>query len=365
MNIKSALFTFLCLFSSVVFGQVGIGTTNPASSSILDISSEDKGMLIPRMTQLQRNAIPSPANGLMVYQIDDISGFYYYNGSAWTSMSASSGDNLGDHTATQAFNMSNNSITNASSIGLIGTSSTVFDFNRFDAGDIANDQFRLNANGVLVFGVLGDGRVNTRGDILMVNNATVDKIDLSSMVGLTGSHLGTFSGNILADNLSIKNALQILENAVEVSLSSKAKTTGSETLETKDITPKFSVSTNGNLDVVNKTIHFDQLDFDASDAYLMAENCYKIPLTGTYFIQFQYTEENIANEEIINESYISILNNGKETIKIPLLMIDNKLIATASLFRIFNKGDIVQASIKKSVASPINCSVSFSGFMVK
>ena len=63
--------------------QVGIGTTNPDASSMLDIKSTTKGMLIPRMTTAQKNAISSPANGLMVYDTD-MGKFNFFNNSSWT-----------------------------------------------------------------------------------------------------------------------------------------------------------------------------------------------------------------------------------------------------------------------------------------
>jgi hypothetical protein len=53
------------------------------STSVLDVKSTSKGILIPRMTAAQRTAISSPASGLMVYQTDGTTGFYYYNGSTW------------------------------------------------------------------------------------------------------------------------------------------------------------------------------------------------------------------------------------------------------------------------------------------
>ncbi|RTY95930.1 tail fiber domain-containing protein [Flavobacterium sp. GT3R68] len=66
------------------FSQVGIGTTTPNASSILDITSTTAGLLTPRMTTAQKSAIASPATGLLIYQTDGTAGFYYYNGSAWT-----------------------------------------------------------------------------------------------------------------------------------------------------------------------------------------------------------------------------------------------------------------------------------------
>lgn len=67
--------------------NVGIGTASPQASAALDISSTTKGLLIPRMTEAQRNAIASPATGLMIFQTDNTPGFYYYTGSSWLSFS--------------------------------------------------------------------------------------------------------------------------------------------------------------------------------------------------------------------------------------------------------------------------------------
>src|SRR5438105_15153716 len=51
-------------------GRVGIGTTLPAGSALLDLTSTIRGFLTPRMAATQRAAIASPAQGLLVYQID-------------------------------------------------------------------------------------------------------------------------------------------------------------------------------------------------------------------------------------------------------------------------------------------------------
>lgn len=65
------------------FGQVGIGTTTPDSSSILDISSTTQGLLLPRMTEAQRDAIASPAEGLFIYNLDSKC-FQFYQGLSWS-----------------------------------------------------------------------------------------------------------------------------------------------------------------------------------------------------------------------------------------------------------------------------------------
>lgn len=65
---------------------ISINTSGTAAdtSAMLDIVSTTKGLLIPRMTQAERNAIAVPANGLLIYQTDSSPGFYFYNSSAWT-----------------------------------------------------------------------------------------------------------------------------------------------------------------------------------------------------------------------------------------------------------------------------------------
>ncbi|MBU0765032.1 MAG: hypothetical protein KJ607_09380, partial [Bacteroidetes bacterium] len=61
-------------------------------SAMLDVKSTTKGMLVPRITTAQRNAISSPAAGLLVFDINEYA-FYFYNGVEWTSLSGG-GSNL-------------------------------------------------------------------------------------------------------------------------------------------------------------------------------------------------------------------------------------------------------------------------------
>lgn len=60
----------------------------PHSSAMLDITSTNKGILIPRMTTAQRAAISSPAQGLMVFDTD-LNEFWFYDGSTWASVAGS------------------------------------------------------------------------------------------------------------------------------------------------------------------------------------------------------------------------------------------------------------------------------------
>lgn len=64
---KKTFLTILVLVSSLGQAQVGIGTTSPDASSILDLSSTNKGLLLPRLTTSQRDAVATPIAGLMIF----------------------------------------------------------------------------------------------------------------------------------------------------------------------------------------------------------------------------------------------------------------------------------------------------------
>jgi hypothetical protein len=87
-NLKSICLIFVSIFiSTISFAQVGIGTNSPDASAKLDISSTTQGFLPPRMTYAQRQAISSPATGLMIYCTNCGPGqTQVYDGSAWVNM---------------------------------------------------------------------------------------------------------------------------------------------------------------------------------------------------------------------------------------------------------------------------------------
>lgn len=95
---KKHLFTsILCLYvltgqsqtnTFPATGSAGIGTITPNSSAALEITSTNQGVLVSRMTKAQRDAILTPATGLLIYQTNSTPGFYYYSGTAWTAVTA-------------------------------------------------------------------------------------------------------------------------------------------------------------------------------------------------------------------------------------------------------------------------------------
>ena len=89
-RLLSILFISSVFCTTGVYAQnVGVGTSSPDNSAKLDVTATDGGLLIPRMTEVQRDAISSPATGLMIFQTNGTVGFYFYDGTAWTALSGS------------------------------------------------------------------------------------------------------------------------------------------------------------------------------------------------------------------------------------------------------------------------------------
>ncbi|WP_411766857.1 hypothetical protein [Winogradskyella sp. A3E31] len=129
--------TCITLFISTlnIYAQVGIGTTTPDNSAILDISSSTQGLLTPRMTTIERLAVSNPANGLLVYDIDE-SAFYFYSSSSWAKLSTGSSSNSNDYTGWADYvdgtytSASPLSLTAGNKITLPNSAATVRDFQK-------------------------------------------------------------------------------------------------------------------------------------------------------------------------------------------------------------------------------------------
>ena len=94
-SILVLIFSFFLLSQSSFAQNVGIGTTTPDASAMLDVSASDKGLLVPRMASTERNSISNPATGLLVYQNDSPSGFYLFDGSNWKKLAIETNNQWG------------------------------------------------------------------------------------------------------------------------------------------------------------------------------------------------------------------------------------------------------------------------------
>ena len=86
-SLKHTFILTMCIFLHIAnaYGQnVSINSDGaaPDNSAMLDVSSTTSGLLAPRMTITQRNAIVNPATGLLIFQTDSDSGFYFNQGTS-------------------------------------------------------------------------------------------------------------------------------------------------------------------------------------------------------------------------------------------------------------------------------------------
>lgn len=128
-RIKIILVLCLLLLHHNVFSQgIGVNNLTPDASALWDMVSTDKGVLIPRMTSAERNAITSPATGLLVYD-NTLNKFYYFNGTMWTTVGGDSGWSLtGDAGTAPATNF----------IGTTDAQSLLIKVNNVQAGFLDN-----------------------------------------------------------------------------------------------------------------------------------------------------------------------------------------------------------------------------------
>lgn len=157
----------MAMFTTAITTQaqsVGIGTATPAASAQLDVTSTTKGVLVPRVTTEQMNAIASPANGLLVYNTT-AEAFAYRTASGWVFLT-------GNSSVANGWSILGNSGTNPATnfIGTTDNQPVVIRQNNLRAGLLAstNTSWGLNA---LNPSVTGTGNT-ANGEGALKNNTT-------------------------------------------------------------------------------------------------------------------------------------------------------------------------------------------------
>lgn len=165
-----AFISALTIAGHVQAQNVGIGTTSPHSSAALHINSTTRGFLPPRMTTIQRNAIASPLNGLMIYDTD-LERVYTFADGTWRYIIT---NEIWANNETAIYQTSRN-------VG-IGTAAPQEKLHVI--GNIRTSGNFLSSGEIIV---------NNDAGILTFQNAGVDK----TFVQLSGENLrvGTFSAN--------------------------------------------------------------------------------------------------------------------------------------------------------------------------
>ena len=183
-------FTVLALvvFTATTYAQVGIGTTNPNTSAALDITSTTKGLLPPRMTYAQRQAISSPATGLMIYCTDCGNGEpQYYSGAEWKNM-------IGTVTSVAALTLGTTGTDLSSSVAN-GATTPVITLNVPDAS--------TTARGVITTGTQTIAGAKTFNDYLTIASTTSSNSTTSGAFILGG-------GAGIGGNVNVGGALEVI-----------------------------------------------------------------------------------------------------------------------------------------------------------
>ena len=146
------IISFVFLSSFYTYGQVGFNNDSPDPSAVLDLSANDKGLLIPRMTTQEREAIVSPATSLLVFDTS-VNNYFYFIDDQWVplsqwSSSASNDDvyletgNVGIGTSTPYYKLDVNGPVNASALFINGSPLPVNIF------PLSNGSLAKNANDI-------------------------------------------------------------------------------------------------------------------------------------------------------------------------------------------------------------------------
>ena len=173
-NILAILFFVSMLITGNCFAQgVGINISTPAASALLDLTSTNKGLLVPRMTSAQRIAILSPAQGLLVYETTTDQ-FFYFDSPVWKPLASN----------TTAWNITGNAATVAGT-NFIGTTDSI---------DVITktkniERMRVKANGRVSIGGIStplaqlDVFVNTAVDTLVYRGRNTSPSGTITQIG--------------------------------------------------------------------------------------------------------------------------------------------------------------------------------------
>ncbi|MFT5512347.1 MAG: hypothetical protein ACI8SE_000745, partial [Bacteroidia bacterium] len=199
-KVKKGLFVlFLSALSySVTYGQ-GVGVNedgaDPDPSAIMDVKSNSRGMLIPRLSKIAKLGIPTPANGLMVYQTDDTVGFWYYDKNRWKPVFQN---------ITAGTGLLGNTIEGYGTISLEPTGVTPGQYGTSDS----IPQFRVNSFGQLVFagnillrevdGIIGNEITDTANSLGLLNRGgsgtSADPYTVGVKAGQTTNDIWMWNG---------------------------------------------------------------------------------------------------------------------------------------------------------------------------
>ena len=276
------------------------GSTADASS-ILDIKSTTKGMLAPRMTTAQRTAIASPANGLLVYDTD-VKSFWFYNGTAWTNLEGGSGLTFPFSKIVVAPNVPAMELTNG------GSNGPAIKGNAYGSHGILGITHSDNAHAGIRGDATGDGSAGVRGSS---NNATGVGVDA---VHTAGGLALNVNGNlkISGGNTNPTNGAILTSDAT-----GNARWQGPVAFKARGLLNSGS----GVIPAAqNIRIEFSSEPHDLGNDFDLANNYFVVPQKGLYHIDARVDWS--WGEYVFADTYLLLIRNGTRFILTDALFSD-------------------------------------------
>ncbi len=177
-------------------GNIGIGTISPVASAKLDITSTTQGLLPPRMTTTQMNAISSPASGLTIINTTQGDTIYWYDGNRWHGIGAAGGST---YSAGNGIKISSTTIY-ADTTKLWSTHG--------NSGTVAGTNFEGTKDSIdMVFDANGHERFRLKPDNNLVSNAFYGTNGVHAWMGIgTKTPMATVE---IKDSINANTALQV------------------------------------------------------------------------------------------------------------------------------------------------------------
>jgi hypothetical protein len=192
MKTLKTLFLAVALIASYTLtAQVAVTTDGSSAdgSAMLDVKSNDKGFLPPRMTQTQRDDITSPATGLIIYQTDGTAGLYQYNGTEWTPVSVTA-----DGSETKLAAGTNVTITGA------GTTASPYVVNATGGGSSNHFYLGQDTLGGIVFYIYIGSDGQQHGLVVSKTDTTAQWQNPTSTTNATRSWDGVYNMNLMTNS---------------------------------------------------------------------------------------------------------------------------------------------------------------------
>lgn len=278
---------------AIIKGTVGIGTTQPDTNAILDISSSTKGLLLPRLTHAQRMAISNPTNGMILYDSDS-SMIYLYHSNTWNYVPLSTPPNA--ISGASAWYLTGNSGTNPSAnfIGTTDNEALVFKVNNVLSGKIDQNlnnvalgyqctQSITTATNCTFIGYQA-GYANTSG----VSNTGIGSIAL--VANITGSNntavgMGALGSNTTGSNNTSVGAGSLRKNTIAAGNTAFGTSALASDTTGNNNSAIGAYSLQGNITGSNNTaLGYYTLNVNTSGSYntVMGTNSMIANTTGTY-----------------------------------------------------------------------------------